>query len=571
MISIFRKLWPELKVYRKKLIWILITGALVSGLKSLSPEILRRLQVAWEAGHPSLVWQLPLLLAGSWVLSGAFRYIHLFWIMYVSELVAVNLRRRLMNKYLGLNLSFFQNFERGSGGLMSRMLNDIGVIQGGIHKVADILREPFMAAFAFVYLVFIDWKLTIFIFVAFPMVIGVLRNFAKSLRKYGHLNQESMEDLTKILKECLDGTRIVQSFNLQDEMCRRFEMQANDYLNSKKKIISREEAASPISESLVSLVIAGILIYFGNKIVGGKLSFGDFVGFFAAIGLLLDSTRKIQAGYIKIQQAGVALERLEEILNSQSMLPEPSVPKAFPQNWNSINFETVSFAYGDKTVLNNVSFSVRRGEMIALVGSSGGGKSTLANLLERFFDPTSGRITIGDVALTDMRLSELRKHISLVSQDVFLFSDAIETNIHAGDFSKPHDRIEVAARLANAHDFILRTKDGYKSRVGDLGNLLSGGEKQRLSIARAILKDAPILILDEATSALDSESELEVQKGLDRLLAGRTSLVIAHRLSTIAKADRILVLKNGSVVEQGSHAELLELRGEYYKFHQLQH
>jgi ATP-binding cassette subfamily B protein/subfamily B ATP-binding cassette protein MsbA len=267
----------------------------------------------------------------------------------------------------------------------------------------------------------------------------------------------------------------------------------------------------------------------------------------------------------------VALERVNQVLATENALKIPEKALPFPRDWQEIEFRNVTFAFsGRSPVLKNIHLKVRRGEVIALVGTSGGGKSTLINLLMRFFDPIEGEILIGGVNIAHMDLADLRAHIGLVSQDVFLFGDSIEKNIQAGDFSKPLEGVEAAAQLANAHNFIMHSKGGYHAQVGDMGNMLSGGEKQRISIARAIFKNAPILLLDEATSALDSESEREVQKGLDKLMEGRTAFVIAHRLSTIAQATRILVLKKGEIVEEGTHDELLKKSGEYSRFHSLQ-
>lgn len=570
MNLIWKMLWPELKTHGRKMIIVILFGIAISGLKALTPELVGRLPEVWKAGDQQKTFQIPILIAATWMFAALLRYYHLYWMLYISELVAVNLRRKLMNKYLSLNLGFFQNFQSGSGGLISRMLNDIGIIQSGFQKIADIVREPFMVAFSFGTLLYIDWRLTFFVMAGAPLITAALRQFARSVRKYSKHNQESMEDLTQILKESLDGTRVVQSFNLQGEMRRRFEAQAEDFLSSKRKIISREEASGPTSESLSAIFIALLLMYIGNQALNSNLDVGDFLSFITAIGLLSDSVKKVQGGYIKMQQSAVALERLHSILDDSQTLPQAANAKDFPAHWDEIEFEDVSFRYENHDVLKKVNLKIRRGEKVALVGSSGAGKSTFINLLPRFFDPTAGQVRIGGVALSDMKLDSLRSHVALVTQDVFLFSDTVERNIWSGDFNKSVEGVPAAARLANAHDFIMSSPEGYQTRVGERGARFSGGEKQRISIARAIFKNAPILILDEATSALDSESELEVQKGLDSLMEGRTALVIAHRLSTIAKCDRILVMDRGEIIEEGNHNELMVRRGAYHRFFQLQ-
>jgi ATP-binding cassette subfamily B protein/subfamily B ATP-binding cassette protein MsbA len=295
-----------------------------------------------------------------------------------------------------------------------------------------------------------------------------------------------------------------------------------------------------------------------------------FVTFMVSMGLMQDSIRKLQDAYIKLQQASVAMDRLQSILDTEPTVRDPENPEPFPADWQEIEFRNVSFAFNKEHVLKNINLKVRRSETLALVGSSGSGKSTMANLLQRFFDPQHGEILIGGVSIKNFTLADLRKNIALVTHDVFLFNETIERNILMGQLEENSAKVKAAASLANADSFIMQTPKGYQTSVGDFGNRMSGGEKQRVSIARAILKDAPILILDEATSALDSESEAEVQKGLNQLLIGRTALVIAHRLSTISRADRIVVLKKGEIIEQGNHNQLIERKGEYFKFYQMQ-
>ena len=343
MVIVFKKVWPELQPYIKSLVVILLLGLVSAGFKSASPPLMKILTGAWTSGDLDTSQLIPWVLAGVWMAFALLKYVQVYWLKYISDKIAVKLRKDLMDKYLSLNLGFFQDFVKGSGGLISRMINDIAVIQGGIHKFADLLREPFIVVFCLIQIIIVDWKLTLFIFVAMPVIITILKNIARSLRKYGHKNQESMEDLTKTLKESLDGTRIVQSFNLQTKLRDRFQKQAHHFLETRKKIISREEAAGPASESLSSLALAFLLVYLGHQVIGGALQIDDFVGFLASIGLLSDSIRKIQGGYVKLQQASVGLERMHSILEKTNSVPDTQTPKPFPKSGKRLNLEMCPF------------------------------------------------------------------------------------------------------------------------------------------------------------------------------------------------------------------------------------
>jgi subfamily B ATP-binding cassette protein MsbA len=570
MIAIWKKLWPELKPFKKQLIIILLLGLLSEGLKAMVPELTGRLFAAWDNHDKKVAYAIPPIVAVIWIFSSIAHYFHMYTMKYMADRVSLSQRGRLMDKYLSLNISFFQNFESGSGGLISRMLNDLAIILNGIHKVADMVRAPFMAVAMLGYLLYLDWTLTLFIIVALPIVVTVMRKIAVSLRKHSHRSQEAMEEITRTLKESLDGTKVIQSFLLEEEIRKKFKKQADHFLQSRVKIISREEMAGPIAESLTWVFVSLLLLYIGFRVFDSQMSTANVMSFLIAMGMLQDATRKLQDGYIKIQQAGVGLDRFNTMMQTESLLKTPTQTVQFPLNWSVIEFKNVSFAYKNELVLKNINVVIKRNEKIALVGSSGSGKSTMVNLLQRFFDPTSGQVLIDGISIDQFALNDLRKNIALVTQDVFLFNDSIQKNIQMGNLAASVEKIHTAAQMANAEGFIKQTPDGYNTNVGDFGGRMSGGEKQRISIARAILKDAPILVLDEATSALDSESEQEVQKGLQRLLEGRTAFVIAHRLSTIASASRILVMKKGEIVEEGTHNQLVEKRGEYYKFSQMQ-
>lgn len=593
MIDSLRLLWPYIRPFLRHLTVMFLLGlgvTLISGLVPVLVQLLvaiynrnevtvlqsvmpDRLQAAFPLTRENrdlIARSLPFLFPVAFLVLGVFRFAHFSMLNYASEKIVAAIRLDLLRKIQRLNLTFHGSLERGSGGLISRVFNDTALLQFGLNFYVEIIREPIQAFIYLAYMFWLDWRLTLFSLIFLPFFLFITKKVSRSLRKYGTLGRESMEDLTAILKETVDGVRVVQSFNLEKEMEGRFKRSMNAYLQTARKIIMREQAASPINEFVISFLIMGFALYSINKVIGGLADSSHFIGFLAAAGFLQAPIKKLQDTTVKIQQSVVITRRIFEVLNSQSEVPETANPEPFPANWKTITFRDVSFSYGGEPVLKNINLTVRRGEVTALVGASGSGKSTLVNLLERFYDPTSGEILIDETPITRMKLSELRQNIALVTQDVFLFRDTIARNILAGDLQKEPVGIEGAARLANAHKFILETRQGYDSPVGERGSFLSGGEKQRISIARAIFKDAPILILDEATSALDSVSEMEVQKGLNHLLENRTAFVIAHRFSTIFNADRILVMKKGEIVEQGTHQSLLANRGEYFSFFQLQ-
>lgn len=560
----------ELKPHKKRLTIVAIAGILMALVDTASVNLLKPIFDGLQTGKITMMKDTFAWIIALAFLKGIFRYIHLFNMNYTAELVAQGLREKLQMKFMRLNLSFHNNYAAGSGGLISRILNDIVVIFHGLRMYADFFREPVLFIGLMGTLFWLNWKLTISILVLLPLILLFLRWLSKSIKKYSITGQEDLEKITSTIKESLDGVRIIQSFNLENEMAKRFHNQSQDFLFSRKGIHRLIEASGPVTEFTMTLVTFGILFYMTLEISAGRATYGDFMSYIAALLMLSTPVKKMQESYVRTQETTVSAARVFVLLDDKSEVPQSPDPVPFPAQWKKIEFKNVSFQYGDHKVLNGVNLTVNRGELIAFVGASGSGKSTLVNLLERFFDPTEGEILIDGISIQNFGLQDLRSHIALVTQDVFLFSDTIERNIWAGDFSKDNSRVELVAKNANADTFIRRMVHSYQSRVGDRGNLLSGGEKQRVSIARAFFKDAPILILDEATSALDSESEIEVQRGLDRLMEGRTAFVIAHRLSTVAKADRIYVMRAGEVVESGTHAELLAKQGEYSKLHSLQ-
>ena len=571
IIKAFHRLWPYLRPHKGRLVGIFLMGVIMAAATSVQPKLIEMLlqDVFAEKNKDVAAW-LPFAFPVLFLISGVARYFNSVWLNLLAERVVSQIRQNVVSKFTRLNLTFHNSFESGSGGLISRVLNDTYVLQIGLAFFGDFFREPLRALGLLAYMFYIDWKLTVALLLFLPFFGMATKRVSRSLRKYGHMNREAMEGVTATIKESLDGVRVIQSFNLEKELDRRFSGNIEHYMSTRKKIITREEAIGPINEFAASLLVMGVVIYMIQEIFYHEANAATFISFIMAAGYIQVPIKRLQETTARISQTIVVSERLFEILENRSEVPEIVSPVPWRNDWKKIEFRNVSFTYGNNMVLKNVSLTVNRGEVIALVGESGSGKSTLVNMLERFFDPTSGEVLIDDTPITHFKLEDLRAHIALVTQDVFLFRDSIARNIQSGDFTKEITGVQRAAQLANADKFITATKNGYDNQVGERGGFLSGGEKQRVSIARAIFKDAPILILDEATSALDSVSEMEVQKGLNHLMEGRTAFVIAHRLSTVFNATRILVMKNGELVEQGSHQELIAREGEYYNFFRLQ-
>ena len=598
MYSSWLRVWPFIRPYKRSLFLALFLGVLLAVLSALLPtlaqaiitgferkplvniNVLKEMASFFEWGtdhwllnmeHKTLVLYTAICFPIYYALFGTIRFFHHFLVKYIGEQVISDIRIRLMEKFMDLDVLYLSRQQAGSGGLLSRTLNDTLVLQQGLQYYGDLFREPITGVFLITAMFVINWKLTLGCFVFLPVFMGVIRYVSKSLKKFGHQSQETLEEVTKTLKEGLDGVRVIQSFNLQKLVKEKFRRQVNDYLNKRKKIIKREESGSPINEWFASILVCGICIFQAEQIWAGESDVASFMAFLVAAGMLDKPVKKTQQAVIRIQQNIVALERLGEVLDSQTRVDETEQPQVFPNEWENIEFNDVSFSYKDKKVIENINLRVKKGEVVALVGASGAGKSTLVGLLQRFFDPQKGTIKIGKTDVKDVSTFDLRQNIGYVTQDVFLFDDTIENNIWFGNLSRNKEETLDAAKMANAYNFVNEIDGGFQANVGERGGRLSGGEKQRISIARAVFKNPPILILDEATSALDSASEQEVQKGIQELLKGRTALVIAHRLSTIINSDRIVVMKDGKIVEEGTHDELLANKGEYSKFYELQY
>ncbi len=519
--------------------------------------------------NSQLLMVIPLAVVLLYLLRGAGMYGKEYLMSYVGQEIIMQLRCLLYEKIQSLPLAFFHR-ER-TGVLMSRITNDVNIVREMVSTaVTSALRDVFTIIGLTFVIFYRDWKMALFAMVILPVAFFPIVEFGRRIRRVSTGCQEAMADLNALLHETFAGSKIVKAFGMEDYENRRFRRRARDLFDLEVRSARIKSLSSPVMEFLAGLGIAFIIWYGGYRVINGTSTPGTFFSFLAAVLFLYDPVKKLSRLNNAIQEGLAAVDRIFDILERDNEIRDPQQPVTLATGPHAVRFEHVDFSYDDDLVLRDINLEARTGEVLALVGMSGGGKTSLVNLIPRFYDVTGGRVCVDGVDVRDLSVQSLRSQIAIVTQEPILFNDSVRNNIAYGHPDAPLDDIEAAARAAYAFDFIRQFPRGFETNIGELGGRLSGGEKQRICIARALLKDAPILILDEATSSLDSESEMLVQKALGNLMKGRTTFVIAHRLSTTAYADRILVIVNGRIVEQGRHQELLSMDGEYCKLYRMQ-
>ena len=504
------------------------------------------------------------------LLKNLFNYLAMYFITFLRNGVLKDVRNSMYKKIVDLPISYFS--EKRKGDVIARITSDVLEIQHSFLSILElIVREPLTILFTIIVMFFISVKLTLFVFIFIPIAGMIISRIGKSLKKQSDQVQKEQGEFLSIVEETLGGLRVIKAFNAESKFFLTFKISTFRFFAYSNKLLNRQNLASPIGEFLGIMVI-GVLLWFGGKmvLVDGTLDASSFIAYMGLAYNILTPAKSISKASYGVKKGNAAAERVLEILETDNPIVDKENAVVKSTFEKDIVLKKVSFKYEDENVLSNFDLIVPKGHTVALVGQSGSGKSTIANLVTRFYDVNEGSILIDGTDIVDITKKSLRDLMGLVTQDSILFNDTVRNNIGLGKHNATEDEIIEAAKIANAHEFISELPHGYDTNIGDSGNKLSGGQKQRLSIARAVLKNPPIMILDEATSALDTESERLVQDALEKMMRNRTSIVIAHRLSTIQNANTIVVLQKGEIVEQGSHTELMATDGVYRKLVEMQ-
>lgn len=522
-------------------------------------------------GNHQYIYLIPVGIIVLYVIKGIAYYGQSYFMAYIGQRIVFDLRNVFYERLTNQSLGFFAH--RKTGELMARITYDITLVQAAVSTaITALIRDSMTIIFLLGVVFYQDWLLALIAFLVLPVIVYPIIRFGKKMRRATLDSQASMGEISSLVEETIGGVRVVKAFGMEPYEQKRFRDHTWNYFSYQMRALRVQALSFPIMELVAGFGIAGVLLYGGMRVASGEATAGSLMSFLAALIMLYEPVKRLSNANNQVQQGMAAAERIFEVLDEPVAVADgvdAGVAEPFRQ---AVSFRNVALQYPgtDKSILNDISFNVKAGEVVALVGRSGAGKSSLANLVPRFIDVSGGSVLLDGVDVRELTQESLRDQIALVTQEVILFNDTVLNNIAYGHSEIDLERVEAVARAANAHEFIEKLPKGYDTLVGERGIILSGGQRQRLSLARALLKDAPILILDEATSSLDTESERLVQQAIDRLMQGRTVIVIAHRLSTIRHADRIVVLDAGRIVQTGRHEELLEEGGLYAELYEMQ-
>ena len=571
MKNSYKRLFSYIRPYMGRLIMAMICALLASGANLYVPWLIKGVIDQVLADKDMMMLNLiAVSIVVAFFLRGVFLYGQHYLMSYIAQKVIIDVRDSIYRKLQKLPISYFE--KRQTGTVMSYVTNDVAAMQAGLaDHVIDMITESVILIGSFAMMCWLHWKLTLLTLIIVPLVGYTMNIFGRKLKQTSFTMQERVADITSLLQEALSAIRVIRSFVREDHEIERFGKQNQANFIAQMKNAKLMAMLAPVVEFLAAISVTLILWYGGMEVIDGNLTAGALIAFLVYAVNLSNPIKRLSRVYGNIQKAIAAAERVFAVLDTEEEITDAPDAKKMPIVKGNVKLTDVKFSYVEgELAIKGISMEAQPGQMIAIVGASGSGKSTIANLIPRFYDIQSGSIEIDRYDIRSVTQQSLREQIGIVPQETVLFNGTVYENIRYGNLDATEEEIVAAAKAANAHEFISQMPNGYETQIGERGALLSGGQRQRIAIARAILKDPQILILDEATSALDTESEKIVQEALDKLLVGRTSFVIAHRLSTIVRADVIIVMERGEIVERGTHDELLEKGGIYSKLHQMQ-